>query len=155
MSDVPIHLLTPGECKLWFGAGTLRRAIAEKLKNQYRTGVGVLAFDGSLIAYVQPDGAARELAPPFQHFERWQIANIPPVTECACRRFYDPENGAPWSERKSPDHHPTCEFDRYVFETMKIYNQEIAAGRRRPDALTRIRDELRGRRGPKTGARTG
>lgn len=155
MASVPLHLLTANETKLWAAGGQLQRALAAKLANQYRSGAGVLAWTGYLIAYVQPNGIARCLAPPFTHHERHEIANKPTPADCPCAEFYDPEHGGPWKHRNSADHHPACQFDRDAIKTITENNRLHGQGMGRPDLLIRLREEARGERGAKTGARKG
>ncbi len=153
--NVPLHLFTRVETALWVAGGQTQRALAAKLANQYRTGVGVLSCTYLLIAYVQPNGLVRLLAPPFQRFEPYQIANKPRTDECACADFFDPETGGPWRNRGSEDHHPVCMFDRHALRVAVGNNRLHAEGKARPDTLDRLREEARGERGNKTGARTG
>lgn len=155
MSDVPLHMLTGNETKMWLGAGALRKAIAEKIRFNYPSGAAVLSISGHLIAYVQPNGAVRELPPPHRRFEKWQIANKPKPNECACREFYDPEIGGPWRLRGTDDHHPVCEFDQHAVRVLTRNNELHAQGEQRPDLLLRLREVERGERGNKTGPRTG
>lgn len=150
MTDIPLHRLNSAQTKLWL---IDNRPTAAFLAKTYRCGVGVLSATLRLIAYVQPDGIVRPLPPPHKRYEMWQIANMPSVqyNECACRNFWDPENGR-WAERNTNQHHPFCQFDQTaqaVFER----SQQVAVGRlgeglsaqARPDEWERLRQEYRGR----------
>lgn len=164
--NVPLHLLTQNETRMWNTGvqgqrtGTraheqILRALCAKLCNQYPEGVGVLVWDGSLVAYVQPGGKARLLSPPYQRFERYQISNKPEPSECACREFYDPEIQGPWKERGKNEHHPICMFEQHAQAVFEANSQAHKNGVARPDLLIRVQEECRGVRGNKTGPRIG
>ena len=141
--QVPLHRLNTPLTKAWLCGGQLQKALASQLARQYRGGCGVLSATNRLFAYVQPDGRVRELSPPFQSYEMWQIANRPLVTECQCAAWYDPESGGAWRDRGSSEHHPVCQFDR---TSLPVYKRIMVSGHRvRPDAWTRFREEVKQR----------
>lgn len=155
MPSVPLHLLTRNETVVWLLKGEAQRGIASKLTKEYREGVGILSFTGYLIAYVQPNGAIRELTPPFSRHDRHEVANKPSVGKCACADFFDPEIQGPWKLRNSPDHHPLCQFDKYaqaVFSKLSTLPVRVAT---REDTMKRVQEEVMGTRGEKTGPRRG
>jgi hypothetical protein len=166
MSAVPLHRLNTPQTKLWNFGGILQRKMASQLARKYRTGVGLLDFRQLLIAYINPTGGVRTLAPPHQFYPMWMIANAPRPLECPCADFIDLENQAPWRERGTSQHHPMCQFDKHsqaVYRRIMRETQEGAQSlaeirervkRQRPDAWTRVQEEVRGTRTSKSGPRT-
>lgn len=152
------HQLTNHQTKLWLTGGDARREIARNVSRGYSTPVGVVAWRGQLIAWVSPHGDIRELAPPFQTVHRKEVANKPSPNVCACRNFNDPETGTAWSLTHPNQHHPVCEFNDVSHHVFERVVQEVSGkrlGDLRPDHLTRIEEEVRGKRGNKSGARHG
>lgn len=155
MSDVKLHLFTRDETIQWLAGGQLQRALAAKVANNYRANVGILSVTGYLIAYVEPNGSIQELSPPFKSYARHEISNKPTVEQCACRNFFDPEIEGPWSLRNSSEHHPICQFQKDALEVGLLNNRLAENGNLRDDTLRRAQEEIRGKRGEKTGARRG
>lgn len=116
---VPVHRLNTPQIKLWLFGGDIRRRMASNLSKRYPAGCGVCSPTLHLIAYVDPRGGIRDLAPPFKTYKMHEIANQPMVTECQCASFFDPEVGGPWRERGTDEHHPLCQFDRTSMPVFK------------------------------------
>lgn len=129
------------------------------LRKHGRQGVGLCNHRLQLIAFLRPNGTVKELTPPFQTFQMWQMANAPPVQSkseqtCACAGFFDPEVGGPWRDRGlGPDHHhPFCQFARTaqaVFDTSAASaHHRLSEGREtaqaRPDEWVRRQKEAEG-----------
>lgn len=108
----PLHRFNTAQTKAWLRLPNMRPFMADKLAKKYKSGVGVLSATLRLFLLIQPDGKYRELPPPWVEYEMWQVANAPsPVSECACRDYYDPEVGGPWKMRDGKlGHHPHCQF---------------------------------------------
>lgn len=167
---LPLHLLTKEQTKLWLKSRVLRRIIAQELLRRYPFGCHVLAWNGLRhFCNVDPQGNIHELLPPWRQYHRSQIANKPPVTECACADCHHPEYGQ-W--RHHPDyargrHHPFCEFDQTsstVYREVFLlatggqteYDPQIGKVRHielRPDEYDRARERAEGKRQEKTGPR--
>jgi hypothetical protein len=131
--DFPLHRLNTPLTKLWLISPHGRAAMARALARRYQSGVGVCAATLRLIAVVTPTGAVRELAPPHQLFEMWQIANQPKPVECPCANFFDPEVKGAYRHRSNGEHHPFCQFDR---SAMSVFNAAKAAASYRLDLPT-------------------
>ena len=166
--DFPLHRLNTPQTKLWNFGGIIQRKMASQLGRRYRrSGVGVLDYRQNLVAFVNPTGGIRMLKPPFQFYPMWMIANKPRPLECPCADFIDPENQASWKERGTAEHHPLCQFDRHARAVYRRIKHETEDGarslketrerikRQRPDAWTRVQEEVSGARTSKSGPRTG
>jgi hypothetical protein len=145
----PLHRLNTPQTKVWLISPHGRNSMAVALARMYPGGVGVLSATQRLFAVVDPKGNVRELPPPHNRYEMWQIANAPRVPECPCANFLDPEVQGPWRERGgNAGHHPLCQFDRtaaHVFvKAAETANQRLERGgpaQERPDEWLRLRKE--------------
>lgn len=146
LNDYPLFRMNTAFTKLWLISPVGKREMANMMAKTYKTGVVVLSHQLHAIAVVDPRGVPRDLAPPFQQFEMWQIANKPSIRhdECACRNFYDPAAGGPWKDRsevRGKDlHHPFCQFDRTA---MRVYkdSQKSAVHRGKEGKSYQIRPD--------------
>ena len=140
-AETPLHKFTPNLTRAWLFGGQLQKALATKLAKDYPSGVGVVSATMYLIAYVQPNGAVRELLPPFRRYERWQMANAPEHQMCECQQWIDTETGEAWKVRNPQKHHPVCTWRRMAARVFDRHNQEALSGKARPDLLSRISRE--------------
>jgi hypothetical protein len=153
IKGIPLHQLTNSQTKVWLLGGDFRSHIAAHFLKEHPSGYGVVAWRGQLIAYVNPRGAVRELAPPFQRIDRREVANQPKPVECACAGYYDPEVQGPWRERNVEGHHPFCQFHKFSHEVFNKVLERSMHGQLRPDEHMREVERIMGTRGEKTGIR--
>ncbi len=107
----PLHKLTPTLTKMFLISNDYRRNLGTRIVDRYKEAAGIVSGNNYLIARVERNGTVEVLPPPHARFKNHQLANQPRVDDCACARFTDPENGVPWREIGSKDHHPMCEFN--------------------------------------------
>lgn len=141
-TDAPLHKLTQTQTLAWITSTELRRSLASSLVRHYQGGCGVVSATMRLFAYVAPNGAVQELAPPHRAVERWHIANQPKPVECQCAGFYDPESQGPWRNRGGDDHHPLCQYDPKVTKTfaLALRKDELPEKlAKRPDLWVKLR----------------
>jgi hypothetical protein len=129
-STLPIHKLTTTQAKYWFMGEDYKRTFATNLVRQrYRGGVAICSPTLWMFAMISPNGAVRELQPPFKGVLLSEIANAPgrpghihDLSECQCAAFYDPESRGPWKargdKRSKEKHHPLCQF---ALTSMVVY----------------------------------
>lgn len=151
----PLFRMNSDTVKYWLIGGALRRELANTIAKTWRTGVVVLSPTLYAIGIVRPDGSTEDLRPPFRSYHMWQIANKPSAKygECACRNYYDPEVGGPWSmrerERGLDIHHPHCQFERtatagwtQAYRSATARQDQGLNPQARPDEWVRTRQEL-------------
>lgn len=145
----PLHRINTPQIKVWLINPEFKRVLGAALIRRYPTGVGVLSPTLRLFALVNPKGVVRELPPPHNRYEMWQIANAPEVPECACANFFDPEVGGAWRERGGDaGHHPLCQFDKTALRVfVKAADAAVQSVERggptqaRPDEWLKMREE--------------
>lgn len=156
---LPVHMLNRNHSIVWLTGGAIRKGMALKIVSEYRGGCAIATHKGFVIAMVAPNGAVRELPPPFHMVTRADIANKPTALNCVCQSFWDEEVQGPWRSRGLDRHHPYCQFNKtaqtvYMNMAAKIVGAG-GAGKVRPDEHLREEERVMGLRGEKTGERSG
>jgi len=137
------YRLNSAATKMWLINPTFRRRLGGKLSYQYRSGVGICSATLRLIAYVQPNGAIRELPPPHQERQMHEMSNAPKPKRCACFNFWDPESGGSWGERGESSHHPHCQFNPLAAPSFQLAQQAAAQRIKETGGMTREAIERR------------
>lgn len=111
MSNLPLVRLDAGQTKFWWLSPGTRLLVARVFSKRYGECI-VLTFDLLAVARVGSKGQLELAHFPYHRYEMWQVHNKPPLDECKCADFYDPEVLGPWRLRNSERHHPMCIYDR-------------------------------------------
>lgn len=151
-SELPLHRLDYNQTIIWMKilGEAPRRLMAANLAKKYPAGCGVCTDTGKHVGNVDPKGNPVDLPPPHNRYRPWQYANKPKALECPCAEFMDPENnGLPWKERGSEEHHPLCQHDRTAIAVFldkdRIGVQNPFLVMHRPDLWIKAREHYRGK----------
>ena len=151
-SGAPIHRLNKVQTLIWTGVVGKgpKRQMAANLARLYETSVRVCSDTGAHLANVGSRGEIQDLPPPHHRYLPWQYANKPAKTECPCADYLDPENdGRPWRDRNSEEHHPLCQHDRTAIAVFtdrdRIGVQDPKQVLNRPDLWELARRHYRGK----------